>query len=135
MNVIISKRSRRAKICFLSCNTCRVTECCRVKEHSDLLTPTIISTVVIWSNYQWNTYWTKRKAAVRISSANVDTLSRAQPTFYSIGTENSLQEVQRLGREADHSLPFSPEVKNEVLYLTSLMFFHDIYGNNFSVRF
>jgi hypothetical protein len=135
MNVIISKISLRAKICFVACDICRVIECCSIREHGDLLTPTVIHKVVFDPIISGTHIELNAKQRLEYLLQMWIPCPGPTQSFILFGTESSLQEVERRRRKADHSLPFSPEVKNEKLYLTSIMCFHDVYGDNFSLHF
>jgi hypothetical protein len=49
----------------------------------------------------------------------VQTGSGAHPASYPVGTRGSYPEIKRLGREADHSVPSSAEVKNSWCYTST----------------
>jgi hypothetical protein len=59
----------------------------------------------------------------------IQTGSGAHPTSYPMGTRGSFPRVKWQGHEADHSFPFSAEVKNDDLYLHFPIHLHGVVLN------
>jgi hypothetical protein len=61
----------------------------------------------------WTTGFGSRQELVIFLRYRVQTGSRTHPDSYPISTGALYPGVKQVGREADHSLPYSVEVKNE----------------------